>query len=120
MDALTFDALKTAALALLALFGAVATIAKGLEAIRGFRKPRVDLDETTARILAEHDKKLDNDKRRLDGHEAQLGETRDMNKILCVSMKALLSHEINGNSVDKLRTANDQLDTYLIGIGVGK
>jgi len=120
VDALTFDALKTAALTLLAVFGAVATISKGLEAIRGFRKPRVELDENTARTLAEHQRMFDNDKRRLDGHEMQLGELRKLSQVQCVAMKALLSHEINGNSVDKLRTANDQLDTYLIGIGVGK
>ena len=107
-------------LVLLAILGGVVTVGKGIETIRGWFKPRADKDANLQQQITDHQKMLDNDKRRIDAHEAQLGETRDMNKILCVSMKALLSHEINGNSVDKLRTANDQLDTYLIGIGVGK
>ena len=117
MDTITFDGLKTAALVILALFGAVATIGKGLDVLHGWRKPRADKDETTSRELAEHRQLLDNDKRRLDGHEAQLGELRRMEQVQCVAMKALLSHEINGNSVDKLRLANDQLDAFLIGVG---
>ncbi len=117
MDTLTFDGLKTAAVVVLLILGALYTVSKGLEAINGFRKPRRQQEETTAQALEDHDEKLDNDKRRLDAHEAQLGELRRMLQVQCVAMKALLSHEINGNSVDKLKTANDQLDAYLIGVG---
>ena len=34
--------------------------------------------------------------------------------MLCRGMLALLSHEINGNSVDKLRKAQDELTNFLI------
>ena len=117
MDALTFDGLKTAALVILALFGVVVTIGKGLDVLRGWRKPRVDRDETTNKTLAEHGRMLENDKRRLDAHETQMDELRKLSQVQCVAMKALLSHEINGNSIDKLRSADDQLDAYLIGVG---
>jgi hypothetical protein len=117
MDALTFESIKTAAVVLLILFSAVGTIGKGLEVITGFRRPHREKEATTAQKLEEHRQMLDNDKRRLDAHEAQLGEIRRMNQMQCVGMKALLSHEINGNSIDKLKTANDQLDAYLIGVG---
>lgn len=117
MEAMTFESLKTAAVVLLVILGAVGTIGKGLEVISGFRKPHREKEATTAQALEDHDEKLDNDKRRLDAHEAQLGELRRMMQVQCVAMKALLSHEINGNSVDKLKTANDQLDAYLIGVG---
>ena len=110
MDALTFEGLKTAALVILSLFGAVATLGKGLDVLHSWRKPREDRDTTTERQLSEHGQ-------RLDAQEAQLGELRRMNQVQCVAMKALLSHEINGNSVDKLRLANDQLDAFLIGVG---
>lgn len=117
MDALTFEGIKTAVVVLLVILGAVGTIGKGLEVIASFRKPNKEKETATVQALEDHDEKLANDKRRLDAHEAQLGEMRRMMQVLCVAMKALLSHEINGNSIDKLKTANDQLDAYLIGVG---
>lgn len=110
MDAVTFDGLKTAAtLGLLAL-GALVTVGKSIEIFKSWRKPRADKDETTNQMLADHEK-------RLEGYDDQLEELRAMSQVQCVAMKALLSHEINGNSVDKLRSANDQLDAFLIGVG---
>lgn len=50
---------------------------------------------------------LDRDKRRIDGLE-------EGNKAICRGVLALLSHEINGNSVDKLRDAQTGLTNYLI------
>ena len=44
---------------------------------------------------------------------------KKMNRVQCYAMKALLSHEINGNSIDKLTAANDRLDRYLIGYKEG-
>lgn len=51
--------------------------------------------------------KLDKDKRRIDGLE-------EGNKAICRGVLALLSHEINGNSVDKLTAAQTGLTNYLI------
>jgi hypothetical protein len=51
--------------------------------------------------------KLDKDNRRIDGLE-------EGNKAICRGVLALLSHEINGNSVDKLRDAQTGLTNYLI------
>ena len=53
------------------------------------------------------DQKLDSDKRRIDVVE-------DGNKAICRGVLALLSHEINGNSVDKLKDARDVITEYLI------
>lgn len=50
---------------------------------------------------------LDRDKRRIDGLE-------EGNKAICRGVLALLSHEINGNSVDKLKDAQTGLTEYLI------
>ena len=51
--------------------------------------------------------KLDRDKTRIDSLEAG-------NKVICRGILALLSHEINGNSADKLKDAKDELTNYLI------
>ena len=50
---------------------------------------------------------LDNDNRRIESLE-------EGNKAICRGVLALLSHEINGNSVDKLTSARDGLTEYLI------
>lgn len=53
------------------------------------------------------DDKLDRDNRRI----ASLEEG---NKAICKALIALLSHEINGNSTDKLQKALTDLSDYLI------
>jgi len=51
--------------------------------------------------------KLSNDKERIDALE-------EGQKAICRGVLALLSHEINGNSIDKLREASTQITNYLI------
>lgn len=69
----------------------------------------------------EIDKKLANDKAMIDTHTRQLAaQERQMdaveggNKVLCRGMLAMLSHEINGNSIGKLRESQQELTDYLI------
>lgn len=54
-----------------------------------------------------HDKLLANDKERIDEMEGMLRQ-------LCSGLKALLDHEITGNSIERLKGARDALDKYLI------
>ena len=51
--------------------------------------------------------KLSKDKGRIDGLE-------EGQKVICRGILALLSHEINGNSVDKLKNAQQGITDYLI------
>ena len=53
------------------------------------------------------DIKLSNDNKRIKTLE-------DGNKVVCKALMALLSHEINGNSSDKLQKALTDLHNYLI------
>lgn len=69
----------------------------------------------------EIDRKLNNDKVRLDDQAqrlAALGSRNDVleagQKVMCRGMLALLSHEINGNSTDKLRDAQTDVNNFLI------
>ena len=71
--------------------------------------------------FAEIDRKLANDKALLDDHTKQLStyDTRfsrqeEGQRALCRGVLALLSHEINGNSVDKCKEALEGIKTYLI------
>lgn len=62
---------------------------------------------TEAEWRREVDDKLDSDNKRIHSLE-------DGNKVVCKALMALLSHEINGNSNDKLQKALSDLNDYLI------
>jgi hypothetical protein len=67
------------------------------------------------------DRKLANDKLLIEDHTRKLAGQADQidaiekgNKVLCRGILALLSHEINGNSSDKLAASRDEITNYLI------
>lgn len=67
------------------------------------------------------DKKLAADKQVLEMHTTEINQQRERvdrietdNKAMCHALFALLSHEINGNSIDKLQKAHDAMRDYLI------
>lgn len=71
--------------------------------IREIKKPVSDIKEWQKST----DAKLASDKKRID-------ELENGNAVLCRGILALLNHEITGNSVDKLKTAQQDLTNYLI------
>jgi len=71
--------------------------------------------------FAEIDRKLAADKETLELHTGQLNATNARvdrldsdNKALLHGMSALLSHEVNGNSIDRLQRTNAAMNNYLI------
>ena len=71
--------------------------------------------------LAEYDKKFASDKETLDMHtrqineqQAQIGRLYGGQKAQCRGIIALLNHEITGNSVDKLKSAKEKMEDYLL------
>lgn len=93
------------------------------------REPEDKLAETiSTKVIAkleprftEIDRKLATDKSRLDEHTRILGTQQDKlaeisqgNKVTCRGVLALLSHEINGNSNDKLKDSQKEITDYLI------
>ena len=85
-------------------------------------------DEISAKVLenleprfAEIEKKLSNDNTRIGEHTRELDEHRKRmdsmetgQRAICRGVLALLSHEINGNSTDKLKEAQTGISNYLI------
>lgn len=61
-----------------------------------------------------HDELLAKDKDRLDRHDEQISLMGQESKIMLRGVRALLSHEINGNSLDKLQKSMSEIDDYLI------
>ena len=74
-----------------------------LSIIKWFKKPDKDRDE----MLNQHEKKLESDHKRLN-------ELEKSNKIMMQSMLALMSHAIDGNHIEDLKQARDDLQKYLI------
>jgi len=97
---------------ILAALGAITVVAKGIEAIRSL-SPTNRLNKK----LEEHGKKLTQDYQRLNSMEEIIGDLKEGNREICFGVKALLHHEITGNSIDKLKDAESQIDTYLINRG---
>ena len=62
-----------------------------------------------------HDELLKKDKDRLDAMENRMQDMGEQSTIMLRGVRALLSHEINGNSDDKLRASMTEIDDYLIG-----
>ena len=52
--------------------------------------------------------------KKLDSDDKRIQHLEEGNKVKCKALRALLSHGINGNSVDKLEKAMTELDEYLI------
>ena len=103
MDKITPDMLMTFLIVAAVLIGFVLTCWALIDKIRAARKPKADLEHWQR----ETDTKLKHDKERLDVLE-------DGNRVICRGILALLSHEINGNSTDKLKASQSEITNYLI------
>lgn len=103
MDKLTLDQLQGFLIVLLALAGFIVLIGNVIKVFKDWRKPHGDLESWRQDV----DNKLRNDNERLKSME-------EGNKVVCRGILALLSHEINGNSIDKLKSSQTEMTNYLI------
>lgn len=97
------DQLRDFLIVLLAFGGFVVLLGNVIKTIKDWRKPSSDLESWRRDV----DMKLKNDNERLKSME-------EGNKVLCRGILALLSHEINGNSIDKLKSSQTEMTNYLI------
>ena len=103
MDKLTPEMLMTFLIVAAVLISFVMLCWNLIDKIRAARKPKDELQGWQR----ETDEKLKRDKERLDILE-------EGNKVICRGILALLSHEINGNSTDKLKASQSEITNYLI------
>ena len=68
-------------------------------------------------ILRQHTDQLNKLDNRIEKLENKSSETNEFTSVMCNSMLALLNHNINGNSKDKLEKAKEEMETYLIHRG---
>lgn len=74
------------------------------------KKPDQNRDE----MLKGHEDKLEKDYKAIQELQKKQGETDEALQILMKSMLALMSHAIDGNNTDGLRSAKNELQEYLI------
>ena len=103
MDKLTPDMLMTFLVVAAALIGFILICWNLIDKIKIAHQPK----DSMMQWQRETDEKLKRDKERLDILE-------DGNKVICRGILALLSHEINGNSTDKLKASQSEITNYLI------
>lgn len=93
--------------AIVLLTNAAEKIAKVVQAAKA---PNVQQNERLAALedrMNDVEKKLDNDKRHFDAIDAS-------NRVTQVALLALLDHGIDGNNVEQMQHAKEELQTHLI------
>lgn len=112
---LTFGQLLGAGVVILLIIGIYNTVMTAIKNwIDSKRRHNAPVDELKMRVDA-HDKMLDNDKRRFENMEERISSMREESSMTLRGVRALLSHEINGNSIEKLQESYNSIDDYLIG-----
>lgn len=103
MDKLTLTQVRDFVIVLLAILAFIVLIGNVVKTIKEWSSPAVSEAEWRRGV----DASLEDNKERIETLEAG-------NKVICKALIAILSHEINGNSVDKLQKAVSDLNDYLI------
>ena len=71
--------------------------------VKELKKPNDDLKNK----VAQHDLLLDNDNKRLKDIE-------DSNRMILQCLLVIINHDITGNGIEKMKSARDELQEYLI------
>lgn len=103
MENITLSQFKDFVIVAVAILAFIVLLGNVIKTIKDWRSPGMSEAEWRRDV----DVKLDSDNRRIKSLE-------DGNRVVCKALMALLSHEINGNSNDKLQKALSDLNDYLI------
>ena len=103
MESLTFVQIRDAAIVAIAVMGFIVLLGNVIKTIKDWTKP----GQTVTKWREDMDKAMNDNNERLSVVE-------EGNKVIMKALIAIMRHEINGNSVDKLQTALDELNDYLI------
>lgn len=103
MGDLSLEQIRDFVIVLAAILGFVVLLWNAIKAVREWRKPSTDIQAWRRDV----DTKLNQDHQRL-------ADLESGNRVVCRGILALLSHEINGNSNDKLKASQQEITDYLI------
>ena len=103
MENLDMAKIKDAAIVVVAVMGFIVLLGNAIKTYKGWKAPVEDLKTWKNGV----DDKLKNDNKRLETLE-------EGNRVICRGIMALLSHEISGNSDERLRKSLDEIQEYLL------
>ena len=103
MENLSLVQIRDFVIVLLAVLAFVVLVGNFVKTVRDWKKPHDDIQSWRRDV----DTKLTND-------NSRLTELEEGNKVICRGILAMLSHEINGNSNDKLIASQQEITNYLI------
>ena len=103
MESISLAQWKDAAIVLIALMGFLVLLGNVIKTVKTWKEPHDDLQKWRSDV----DSKLTKDNLRLEALEGG-------NRVICRGILAMLSHEINGNSNDKLVASQKEITDYLI------
>ena len=102
LSKLSPDQILSAAVVVLVILAAIITIDKFIDIIKKWRAPATDTE-----------KKLANDKKRLDDHEEAIKDLREGNQVICSALLAILDHGIHNGNTEQMQKARDEMMAYL-------
>lgn len=111
---LPYDALAVAVAVILVLCGVIITVGKTVDVVRSWKKPRQQEDAAMRAKQKECERRFKDDLERIDNLEKAMLSQKETDRVVLTALRAILSHEINGNSIDRMKAANDEIDTMLI------
>lgn len=97
--------IQTFFVVLLAICGAITTLGGVINLFLNWHKQS---------RITRHDEELKDHETRIRDLEEKTKDQDGFIKVLCNSILALVSHEINGNSTEKLKDAQKELQDFLI------
>lgn len=88
---------------ILAFCGLVTALYGVWKIVKELKKPNDDMKE----LVNEHSRNLDRDNKRLK-------EVEDSNQMILKCLLVIINHDITGNGIEKMTSARDELQAYLI------
>ena len=111
---LTFGELIGAGVVFLLILGIYNTVMTAIKnRMESKKRHDAPVDELKGRVDA-HDRMLANDKCNIEEMKERISAMREESSMTLRGVRALLSHEINGNSIDKLTDSYNSIDEYLL------
>lgn len=95
---------------ILAIFGMIAAVMAGVSGIAKMLSPFKELKE---RVEA-HEESLKAGNRHFEKLDAAIEVQGKMQREICKSLIVIMNHEITGNSIDKLKDQQEELQKFLI------
>ena len=100
---------------IITLGGVITYISKAVKPVAKAAEQIKNHDERLEKIEADVKEIQDkNHEERLKKLEAEVKEIKEMQKMMCKCEIVLMEHEITGNSIEKLKDAKNEMQTFLI------